>query len=145
MAGMSMGFQIDGRGYERGLRRWMGRISDGAKDAMTRTGIQMVGEAQRRCPVDSGLLRSSIRHTVSGSRRSWTVTIGTAVHYAPHVEYGTKAHYIFPRKKQALFWKGAAHPVAWVKHPGTKPKPFMRPAIAEAPRIWAQEAPRAAR
>lgn len=142
---MSLGFQIDGRAYERGLRRWMGRISDGARDAMTRTGVQMVGEAQRRCAVDTGLLRSSIRHTVSGSKRSWTVTIGTAVHYAPHVEYGTKPHIILPVKKRALYWKKAPHPYAVVHHPGTKPRPFMRPAIAEAPRIWAQEAPRAAR
>ncbi|MFI6979313.1 HK97-gp10 family putative phage morphogenesis protein [Embleya sp. NPDC050154] len=142
---MSVGFQIDGRAYERGLRRWIGRISDGAKDAMTRTGMRMVREAQERCPVDTGRLRSSIRHSTSGSGRSWTVTVGTNVNYAPHVEFGTRPHIILPKHKRALYWKGALHPVAVVHHPGTKPKPFLRPAIARAPAIWAEEAPRAAR
>ena len=33
---------------------------------------------------------------------------------------GTRAHTITARRKRALFWKGARHPVKSVRHPGTK-------------------------
>jgi hypothetical protein len=45
------------------------------------------------------------------------------------VEYGTSPHVIKPVNKRALYWPGAAHPVASVNHPGTRAQPFMRPAI----------------
>ena len=32
---------------------------------------------------------------------------------------------ILPVKKQALYWKGADHPVKRVEHPGSKANPFM--------------------
>lgn len=38
---------------------------------------------------------------------------------------GTKGPYtISPRRKRALFWKGAAHPVRRVTHPGLKAQKF---------------------
>ena len=44
---------------------------------------------------------------------------------ARYVEEGTRAHDIYPRNAQALFWPGAAHPVMHVHHPGTKANRFM--------------------
>ncbi len=49
--------------------------------------------------------------------------------YAIFVHEGTKAHDIFPVSKKALFWKGAAHPVKRVHHPGTKANPFLQRAV----------------
>ena len=49
--------------------------------------------------------------------------------YATDVELGTPAHVITPRNKKALYWPGAAHPVARVNHPGTEPNPYLRPAL----------------
>lgn len=37
-----------------------------------------------------------------------------------YLDTGTKAHTIRARHKKALYWKGAAHPVRSVRHPGTK-------------------------
>jgi hypothetical protein len=51
--------------------------------------------------------------------------------YAIFVHEGTAPHVILPKNGKALFWKGAAHPVRSVNHPGTKPNRFM-------PRIAAQ-------
>jgi hypothetical protein len=51
-----------------------------------------------------------------------------AVNYAWYVEAGTRPHMIFPRVKKALYWKGAAHPVPWVSHPGTAARPYLQPA-----------------
>lgn len=53
-------------------------------------------------------------------------TIGTAVPYAAFVHEGTRAHDIVARNARALFWAGAAHPVARVHHPGTQANPWLR-------------------
>jgi len=45
-------------------------------------------EAKKRCPVDTGKLRASITPVIE----SWAAGyVGTNTHYAPHVEYGTRA------------------------------------------------------
>lgn len=53
----------------------------------------------------------------------------TDCNYSVDVEMGTMPHFIVPNTKQALFWPGAAHPVKYVNHPGTKPEPYLRPAL----------------
>lgn len=73
--------------------------------------------------------------------------------YAPFVEFGTRPHDIFPRNARVLAWttggegkyvtsasgrayyksgKGTAHFAAYVRHPGTKPKPFMQKIVKRA-------------
>ena len=42
--------------------------------------------AKMRCPVDTGNLRNSITHQAEGDMAE---AIGTAVEYAPYVEFGT--------------------------------------------------------
>ena len=37
---------------------------------------------------------------------------------------GTKPHIIRPKRKKALWWEGAEHPVKIVHHPGTKANKF---------------------
>ena len=39
-------------------------------------------------------------------------------------------------QNEALYWPGAAHPVAQVNHPGTRPQPFLRPAIEMTEIFW---------
>jgi len=52
------------------------------------------------------------------------------VEYAAIQHWGgrTPPHDIFPRRKKALYWPGAEHPVKKVSHPGStiKPKFFFR-------------------
>jgi hypothetical protein len=127
---------INTRQYERGLRRWFGRMSDDVKRAVDRTRIDVQNEARRRAPVDTGRLRSSIVSRAEGSGRSLGYMVGTNVNYAAAVEYGTSPHVIKPVNKRALYWPGAAHPVAQVNHPGTAAKPFLRPAIEMTPIFW---------
>ncbi|EPS50143.1 hypothetical protein CFSAN002368_14763 [Clostridium botulinum A1 str. CFSAN002368] len=40
--------------------------------------------------------------------------------YGEVLEKGSKPHVITPKNGKALYWKGAAHPVKKVNHPGTK-------------------------
>ncbi|MFF7313346.1 HK97 gp10 family phage protein [Streptomyces sp. NPDC008137] len=134
--GTSVSTQINTRAAERGLRRWIGGMSDDVKRAVDRTRVDVQNEARRRAPVDTGRLRSSIVSRAEGSGRSVGYVIGTNVNYAAAVEYGTAPHVIKPRYKQALYWPGAAHPVAQVNHPGTRAQPFLRPAIEMSEIFW---------
>ncbi|MEK3673542.1 hypothetical protein [Paenibacillus sp. FSL R10-2771] len=49
------------------------------------------------------------------------------VKYGTFLEEGTKPHVIRPKNKKALYWRGAAHPVKKVNHPGTKSRPIVLP------------------
>jgi HK97 gp10 family phage protein len=132
-AGTSASVTINTRQFETGLRRALGRQSDDVRRALVQTGVDVQNKAREHCPVDTGRLRSSIVHRIDGSGRVTGITVGTNVSYAADVEYGTAPHVILPKNKKALYWPGAAHPVSRVNHPGTRPRPFMRPALDLAP------------
>jgi phage gpG-like protein len=82
--------------------------------------------------VRTGRLRSSISWRLGLDGQGLYAQIGSNVEYAAYVELGTDPHEIRPRARQALFWEGAAHPVRVVFHPGTRPHPYLRPALAFA-------------
>ncbi|MFF7534876.1 HK97 gp10 family phage protein [Streptomyces bobili] len=134
--GTQVSANINTRAYERGLRRYFGRMSDDVARAVDRTRIDVQNEARRRAPVDTGRLRSSIVSRAEGGGRSVGYVIGSNVNYSAAVEYGTAPHVIKPKYKRALYWPGAAHPVAQVNHPGTRPQPFLRPAIEMTEIFW---------
>ncbi|ABD94204.1 tail component protein [Streptomyces phage mu1/6] len=130
MAGLN--YRVNSTEFQGALRAALDRLTGAAREATEAAANDMVNMAKGLCPVDTGRLRSSIQAVPSGGRFSFSVTIGTNVTYAADVEYGTAPHVIVPKDKKALYWPGAAHPVAKVNHPGTRAQPFMRPAIAAA-------------
>lgn len=78
-------------------------------------------------------------HRTQRLRGSFQVAFGPlmgilrpTVEYAIWVHEGTRPHIIRPVNAKALFWKGADHPVASVKHPGTRPNRFMVAGVAAA-------------
>lgn len=75
-----------------------GNIKNAITQALESVGLAAEGYAKLNCPVDTGNLRNSITHEVSGN----DVYIGTNVEYAPYVELGTK------RMKARGFLKSAA-------------------------------------
>lgn len=66
--------------------------------ALEECGLVAEGFAKRLCPVDTGNLRNSITHTVSGE----TAYIGTNVEYAAYVEMGTTRTVAKPYLKPAV-------------------------------------------
>lgn len=88
--------------------------------------------------VRTGRLRASIRHELSRDERGLVARIGSNVEYAAYVEEGTQPHRIEAgirtgrSRKKALHWKGANHPVIAVNHPGTRARPYLRPALIAA-------------
>ena len=90
-------------------------IERNAKSNLTKNKSVATGELRRRTSTDIKGLEATI-HTSN-------------IKYAPHVEYGTRAHIIRPKNKRFLYWEGAKYPVKKVNHPGSKAKPFLIPAF----------------
>ena len=106
------------------------------QQAMDRYLAAVIKEAQSRHPYKdrSGALTRSIRRGAlgwKGHELRGEVTAGA--HYAEYVEKGTKPHRLEARKAKALhfFYKGKEIFVKRLKegHPGSKPYPFLGPAI----------------
>ncbi|MCJ7767701.1 hypothetical protein MUP79_04875 [Candidatus Bathyarchaeota archaeon] len=91
-------------------------------------------------PVRSGFMRDSVSEFIGeGEAR-----VGPTDPKALFVEYGTRPHVIYPVNASCLAFFAGGRMVfaAYVNHPGTKPRPFVRYAAEEAqrraPEVWEQ-------
>lgn len=84
-----------------------------------------------RVPFRTGDLRKSIQVELLGKG---VATVGSNLNYARAVHEGRPALVIRAKKKKALFWPGAAHPVKSVYQPARKGQPFLREAAEEMER-----------
>lgn len=95
-------------------------------DFLGMIGGRILADAKATVRKKSGRLAASLVSEVHDK----VLRVGsTDCNYATDVEMGTAAHIITPSNKKALFWPGADHPVARVNHPGTRPYPYLRPAL----------------
>lgn len=90
---MSFDFTI-----EDNSEKFLKETDDQVPFALEECGLVAEGYAKRLCPVDTGLLRNSIAHAVSGN----TAYIGTNVEYGPYVELGTTRTRAQPFLKPAV-------------------------------------------
>ncbi len=68
----------------------------------------------------TGHARQAIHGEVEVQNNEYTIYTSHGVQYGEYLENGTPPHIIRPKNKKALYWKGVAHPVKQVNHPGTK-------------------------
>ena len=119
---------VDGRVGSRLLRGWQ---------------MQTVYLAKKLVPVKTRNLSRTIHPGRLDGHEGATVVASAA--YARYVEEGTRPHIIKPVRARVLAWGGArrltgslrtgARPTAFariVHHPGSRPKPFLRPAAVQA-------------
>jgi len=94
--------------------------------ALPRIANRLRNELVLKCPVDTGILRNSIK--VKPSEEGLIIWMAE---YGKWIEFGTPPHIISPKNKKALKFKvgGKEVIVKKVKHPGTRPNPFVRTAI----------------
>jgi hypothetical protein len=126
-----------------GIQKARDRVHAAVDASLEAVGILVSGQAAELVPVDTGRLKGSITWATAYNQakptapakdedgvtfegQAGTVIVGTSVSYGPSVEYGTGPHEIRPKDKKALFWKGAAHPVKKVMHPGSPAQSFLR-------------------
>lgn len=74
---------------------------DIARDLAERA-IAVEAAAKRLCPVDTGRLRASITWAIEHDEQGILAVVGTNVHYAPHVEFGTRFMRAQPFLRPAL-------------------------------------------
>lgn len=109
------------------------------KDTINEAALNVQKGAKKRAPVDTGRLRSSI--TMQPYNDGLTMQVGTKVHYAPYVEWGTgkfaehpdysgqPTPWVYPESK-----RGRKTGEMVFTH-GSKPHPFLFPA-------WEEERPK---
>lgn len=69
--------------------------------------------------------RQALHSGVEGRGRELTIYLSHGVKYGKQLEEGNPPHVIRPKNKKALYWRGAAHPVKKVNHPGTRGYPVI--------------------
>ena len=109
------------------------------KRMIFRIAVRFQNVLKINAPVDKGILRNSI--VVRPTDDSLGLII-KMVEYGKEVEFGTNPHVIVPNTKKALaFGKGENRVVVKsVRHPGTRPNPFIRTSLrTELPRIVREE------
>ena len=112
------------------LQQLPAKIEQSVLRGALRAGANVVmAEAKANVPVESGQLRDGLKVSTSSRRGRVTAKVkatGKHAHIAPWLEYGTAAHKITAKGK-GMFFGGLF--VKGVQHPGSRPKPFMRPAL----------------
>ncbi len=113
------------------LQQLPAKVEQSVLRGALRAGANVVmAEAKANVPVDSGQLRDGLKVSTSSRRGRVTAKVkatGKHAFIAPWLEYGTAAHKITAKKGKGLFFGGLF--VKGVQHPGSRPKPFMRPAL----------------
>lgn len=95
------------------------------RSALVNSTTRIQSEARRRAPHRTGTLQRSILPEVNYP----SATVAVNEKYGIFFEEGVDPYIIRPKKKKALFWKGAMHPVKLVHHPGLKARPFFWPGV----------------
>jgi len=100
-------------------------------------------EMRRQAPERTGRLRRSIRKRLNLA--ALEAEVAPTVEYAVYVEVGTRPHVIRPVRAQALRFEVEGEIVfaRLVRHPGTKPNPFVRGTAEQTrrqiPRLWREK------
>ncbi len=129
-------FRVNVAGLEHTLNDPRGPVyKDLARRAQRVRDQAVVNATGRPGPnVDTGRLRSSIGSRMVPTAGGFYAEVFCNVRYAGFVEFGTGPFVIQARGraqggKNALYWKGAAHPVRRVIRRGNRAYPFLRPAL----------------
>jgi hypothetical protein len=107
-----------------------GRIGEGLEGSLS----AVEARARLSAPVRTGRLKDSIAAYLTGAEKG---VLRAGAPYASFLHEGTglygprgKAYVVTHRRKKALMWKGAAHPVKRVLIRGIRPRDFLRSALA---------------
>jgi HK97 gp10 family phage protein len=112
-SGVLAAIELDSAAFRRDLVAHLKQMEVHSEQALVRVGYQVLSKARYLCPVDTGRLRASIILTQGRDGQGFYVEIGTNVHYARFVEFGTRYN---------------------------RAQPFLLPAVALASGYWRSEA-----
>ena len=129
------GRAVDDKAFLASLNAHLDKVADEVVDEVVAAAVEVRNEAVKRTPVDRGLLRAGWQLDSGRTSNGGWAEVSNDVKYVRAVEYGTKPHTIRTKNKKVLASKGEVFGTE-VKHPGTKERPMLRPAVALAvPRL----------
>jgi HK97 gp10 family phage protein len=82
---------------------WQRHLDGPIAELLERLGSEIVEDAKDLAPVDTGHLRESIGHTVTGEGFESTLTVEASADYAGYVELGTRYMAPQPFLRPALY------------------------------------------
>jgi HK97 gp10 family phage protein len=127
----SFNIDVDVRGIAKAIaqiNRFDQTIQQRIKDTVNEFALKIQKSAKKRCPVDTGRLRSSI--VIEPYNDGFTAHVGTNVKYAPYVEFGTGKYAVDGNgRKKPWAYKNREGELIWTA--GQKPQPFLIPAANE--------------
>lgn len=152
-----MRFEVDVQNLEEVSRKVQDGIAAACVTAVRAAVTEGADEARRLHPFKghTGKLFSSIRgymtdYANGDAKGILEAGVNPSAPYASYVENGTAPHVIFAKPRfngddarpGVLHWVGSDgedHFAPYVNHPGTKPYPFMGPALLKAQRVIERE------
>jgi hypothetical protein len=127
--------------FVRGLEVLKGETTDAADEALAEALRKALAEAKGtdKFREQTGALKDSLWTDQSFSLNQARGFLKADAKYASFVEYGTRPHPIFPRRRFGrlqFYWENAGRwfigfPGQGVRHPGTKPTRFLQYAALE--------------
>jgi HK97 gp10 family phage protein len=116
------------------LERVIEKNSQGLRTAVNKVGVKIESKAKQNVVRVTGKLGYKVMGNLSSSimanysEKGFSVRIGTALHYAPYVEFGTGTMVNVPAGLEdfAMQFKGAG-----IKEVNLPPRPFLFPAFEE--------------
>lgn len=84
------------------LQLLFGSIDGPTGKALAKIGVRVMTRSKRLCAVDTGRLRSSITMEMGKDGDDVVARVGTNVHYAPYLEFGTRRMTARPFLRPAL-------------------------------------------
>ena len=100
------------------------KLFEDRRDGMRDQGRRMKELMQEEAPEKTGAFKKRIGFITFVQSDTTGFRIRMPQPLGKWIVAGTRAHVIRAKKKKALWWEGARHPVKQVNHPGTKKNPF---------------------
>lgn len=128
---MAKAFYIEGLDeFKEDVARGGNEIANQVKWAMTQSVNAIKIAVRDVTPHKTGQLqRSMVADIQDGGLTGIVYSDQDMATYGGYIEYGTGPYDIYPVNGQALYWKGALHPVRHVHMPARAPRPFFYPAV----------------
>lgn len=124
--------QLDNSEFEASVNRYLNKVKRDIFDEVAKAANETRNEAIRKTPVDTGNLRAGWKVRINRGPNSMEAVVKNEVKYARSIEYGTKPRTIRAKNKKVLANRKTGKVFGKkVRHPGTKARPMLRPAIAK--------------
>lgn len=94
--------------------------------ALEKCGLVAEGYAKQLCPVDTGILRNSISHSVDTAEKA--AYVGTDKEYGLYVEMGTGKYITGGRPTPWVYQDEKGN---WHRTNGQRAQPYIKPAVSD--------------